>query len=63
MSVFAGHGEITPLQVWDGVVGHAIEGDRATLAVVELAPNCAIPEHRHENEQLGVKRGASGGTG
>ncbi len=54
MSVFAGHGDITPLQIWDGVVGHAIEGDRTTLAIVELAPNCAIPEHRHENEQLGV---------
>ena len=45
MSVFAGHGDITPLQIWDGVVGHAIEGDRTTLAIVELAPNCAIPEH------------------
>lgn len=54
MSVFAGHGDITPLQIWDGVVGHAIEGDRTTLAIVELAPNCAIPEHRHENEQLGM---------
>ena len=54
MSVFAGHGDITPLQIWNGVVGHAIEGDRTTLAIVELAPNCAIPEHRHENEQLGV---------
>jgi quercetin dioxygenase-like cupin family protein len=54
VSAFAQHGEITPLQVWDGVVGHAIEGDRTTLAVVELAAGCAIPEHRHENEQLVV---------
>jgi quercetin dioxygenase-like cupin family protein len=54
VSVFARSGEITPLQVWNGVVGHAIEGERATLAIVELEAGCAIPEHRHENEQLGV---------
>jgi quercetin dioxygenase-like cupin family protein len=31
-----------------------VEGERITFAVVELAPNAVVPEHRHENEQLGM---------
>jgi len=46
--------QITPIQVWDGVVARRVEGDQLTLAVVELAPNSVVPEHRHANEQCGV---------
>jgi unsaturated pyranuronate lyase len=42
------------IQVWDTVVARAIHGDRQSLAVVELDPNAVVPEHRHENEQLGM---------
>jgi quercetin dioxygenase-like cupin family protein len=46
--------EITPIQVWDGVVARRVQGDRITLAIVELAPNAIVPEHRHANEQCGL---------
>jgi quercetin dioxygenase-like cupin family protein len=46
--------EITPIQVWDGVVARRVEGDQLTLAVVELAPSSIVPEHRHPNEQCGL---------
>jgi quercetin dioxygenase-like cupin family protein len=42
------------IQVWDTVVARAVHGDRQSLAVVELDPNALVPEHRHENEQLGM---------
>ena len=46
--------EITPIQVWEGVVARRVEGERLTIAVVELAPNAVVPEHRHANEQCGL---------
>lgn len=42
------------IQVWETVAARAINGERQSLAVVELDPNAAVPEHRHENEQLGL---------
>jgi quercetin dioxygenase-like cupin family protein len=46
--------EITPIQVWDDVIARRVQGERLTLAVVELAPNALVPEHRHANEQCGL---------
>jgi quercetin dioxygenase-like cupin family protein len=46
--------ELLPIQVWDGVVGRRVQGDRLTLAVVELSANSVVPEHRHANEQCGL---------
>jgi quercetin dioxygenase-like cupin family protein len=43
-----------PLKVWDGVIARAVHGERVTLAVVELEPASVVPEHSHENEQLGL---------
>ena len=45
---------IRPLRIWDGVIARAIEGERLSLAVIELAPDSIVPEHSHENEQLGM---------
>ena len=43
------------LDVWgDSVRARRIEGERITLALVELAPNAVVPGHRHENEQMGM---------
>lgn len=43
------------IQVWgDGVVARRVEGERITLALVELAPNADVPGHEHEAEQLGM---------
>jgi quercetin dioxygenase-like cupin family protein len=46
--------ETAPLVVWDGVQGRVVAGERATLVVVELDPGAVVPEHSHENEQIGV---------
>ena len=54
MTPFAHLDELGPLQVWDGVVARGVHGGRATLALVELDPGAVVPEHRHENEQLGL---------
>ena len=43
------------MDVWgDTVKARRIEGERITLAVVELAPDSVVPSHQHENEQLGL---------
>jgi quercetin dioxygenase-like cupin family protein len=46
--------DLEMIQIWETVAARAIHGERQTLAVVELDPNAVVPEHRHENEQLGV---------
>jgi quercetin dioxygenase-like cupin family protein len=54
MSAFAGIDRLDHLRIWDGVTAQAVEGDRVTLAVVDLDPGSTVPEHHHDNEQLGV---------
>ncbi len=43
-----------PQDIWNGVSVRAVQGERLTLGVVELEPNAVVPEHSHENEQLGL---------
>ncbi len=45
--------ELRPYGVQPGVFARAINGERMTLAVVDLKPGATVPEHHHENEQLG----------
>ena len=54
VETFAEVGSLGPQQIWEGVLGRAIHGDRMTLSVIELDPNAVVPEHAHENEQLGI---------
>jgi unsaturated pyranuronate lyase len=54
VSAFGSLGDLPVLRIWDGVTAWTVEGERTTLAVVELDPDCAVPEHRHDNEQIGV---------
>ena len=43
------------LEVWgENVRARRVQGETITLAVVELAPNAVVPEHRHVAEQLGM---------
>jgi quercetin dioxygenase-like cupin family protein len=42
------------IQVWETVAARAVHGERQSLAIVELDPNAYVPEHQHENEQLGM---------
>ena len=51
--------DVRPYAIWDGATARVVNGDRMTLASVDLGPNVAVPEHHHENEQLGfVIRGS-----
>jgi unsaturated pyranuronate lyase len=45
---------IAPRQVWDGVVSRAVHGDEVTLTLLELDAGAIVPEHSHENEQVGI---------
>lgn len=45
---------LPPIAVWDRVRARRVEGDRITLAVVELEPDAVVPEHRHPSEQIGI---------
>lgn len=54
MTVFDELAAIRPHAIWDGVAARVVEGERITLAVVELDPGAVVPEHAHEQEQLGI---------
>lgn len=53
MSTFEPLRKVRPHVLRDGVIARAVTGDRMTLAVVDLEANASVPEHKHENEQLG----------
>jgi quercetin dioxygenase-like cupin family protein len=43
------------IDVWGAAVrARRVEGERITLALVELAPDAIVPGHQHEAEQLGM---------
>ena len=47
--------DVPAIDVWgETVQARVIVGNNASLAVVELGPNAIVPEHRHEQEQLGL---------
>jgi quercetin dioxygenase-like cupin family protein len=54
VSAFDDVSAIPPQQIWDGIAGRAVHGERITLGAVELDANVALPEHSHEPEQLGM---------
>ena len=54
MSHFGELSELVPLQIWDGVVGRAWQGEKAAQVAIELEPDARVPEHQHPNEQIGV---------
>ena len=54
MSAFNELAGMQPQDIWNGVAVRAVHGERITLGVVELDPDSVVPEHRHENEQLGI---------
>jgi len=48
-------GDAPVIDVWgDAVRARRVEGERMTLALLELAPDSVVPGHRHENEQMGI---------
>jgi len=54
MSAFQDLGAIPPQQLSPGYLARAIHGSRVTFAVVAIEPYAALPEHSHDNEQLGI---------
>ena len=44
---------IRPHRLTDGIMARAVEGERVTMAIVQLDPDAVSPAHHHENEQLG----------
>jgi quercetin dioxygenase-like cupin family protein len=54
VSAFDHLGDVAPQQLFDGFLARTIHGERLTLAIVEIDPDSSLPEHHHENEQLGM---------
>jgi quercetin dioxygenase-like cupin family protein len=54
MSAFRDLAAIPPQQLSPGYLARAVHGSRVTFAVVEIEPHAELPEHSHENEQLGI---------
>ncbi|MHB8643548.1 MAG: cupin domain-containing protein [Gaiellaceae bacterium] len=54
MSAFSDLSAMPPTDIWEAVAVRAVHGERLTLGVVELAANALVPEHAHDNEQLGI---------
>jgi quercetin dioxygenase-like cupin family protein len=53
MTTFNKLRDIRPLVIREGITARAVNGERVTVAVVDLEPGATLPEHHHENEQLG----------
>jgi len=59
MDTFQSVSKLKPTRVWDGVLARTVNGDRLSIGFVDIEPNVQVPEHRHENEQVGfVLRGS-----
>ena len=54
MSAFDDIRALSGLPIWNGILARAVEGERITLAVVELDPNAPLARHSHPHEQLGI---------
>ena len=59
METFRAVADVPPARIWDGVLARPLNGERVTVGFVDIDPNVLVPEHRHENEQVGfVQRGS-----
>jgi quercetin dioxygenase-like cupin family protein len=55
MRNFQNLADLPLIKIWgETVKARRVEGERITLAIVELEPNAVVDEHRHANEQLGM---------
>jgi len=54
VSAFDDVRSIPPQLLADGYLARAVHGERLTMAVVEIQPGAELPEHHHDNEQLGL---------
>ena len=54
MSAFGSMSSLDLQRIWEGVHGRVVHGESITLGVIELDPESVVPEHSHDNEQLGM---------
>jgi quercetin dioxygenase-like cupin family protein len=54
MSTYASVAGLQPRQIRDGVVARPLHGARITVGILEFEPLTQVPEHRHDNEQMGL---------
>jgi quercetin dioxygenase-like cupin family protein len=59
MAISGGHqwataAELAPYNLLEGILARTVHGAELSLALVDLAPSLAMPEHRHPQEQLGI---------
>jgi quercetin dioxygenase-like cupin family protein len=54
VSAFADVGSLGPQQIWDGIVARTVHGDSVSFSYLELEAGAIVPEHAHENEQVGI---------
>jgi unsaturated pyranuronate lyase len=54
MSAFGDLSSIPARRLGEGYLARAVHGSRVTFAVLEIEPHAELPEHSHENEQLGM---------
>jgi quercetin dioxygenase-like cupin family protein len=53
MSTMKSLEEMAAIEVWNGVIARPIDGERMTVSMVEIPAGQHVPEHRHDNEQIG----------
>jgi quercetin dioxygenase-like cupin family protein len=53
VKTFEAFRDLQPILLAEGLTARARNGERITMAVVDLEPNAKSPDHHHENEQLG----------
>jgi len=59
VNIFRAISELQPARIWDGVLARPLHADRVTIGFVDIDPGVLVPEHRHDNEQVGfVLRGS-----
>ena len=59
METYRAVADVPPARIWEGVLARPVNGERVTVGFVDLDPNVQVPEHTHENEQVGfVLRGS-----
>ncbi|MEO8745213.1 MAG: cupin domain-containing protein [Candidatus Dormiibacterota bacterium] len=53
MKTFDALAHLRPYQLTGGITARAVNGERMTMAIVDLEADAVLSEHKHENEQLG----------
>ena len=59
VDVYQAVAKLQPARIWEGVLARPLHAERVTIGFVDIDPGVLVPEHRHENEQVGfVLRGS-----